>query len=175
MSNPRVAHNVELDILADLTLELREEKVSYSHICTLVHTPYLYIYSHSILPIYSGFIDRIVIDTRPIKRHCIFLHLCLPLLLPSLPVFSSSLHLCKFVDTAESAHMMELANRMHKLISYLIGQFHRLSALLSFNYVQRAVLSLYLLSPCLLLLLFSLFLLSLSLSLPFPIVVWLKS
>ena len=74
---------------------------------------------------------------RPIKRHRIFLHLCLSLLLPSLPVFSSSLHLCKSVDTAkiqESAHMMELANQIHELISYLIGQFHRLSTLLSFNY-----------------------------------------
>ena len=34
---------------------------------------------------------------------------------------------------------MELANQIHELILYLIGQFHHLSALLSFNYVQRAV------------------------------------
>ena len=60
VSNSRVAYHVELDILVDLTLELRQEHeakgelLSYAHWYTL-HSPYLYYiivnYSHSILPI----------------------------------------------------------------------------------------------------------------------------
>ena len=81
-----------------------KQKVSYSHICTLVHSPYLYYIID--IPFYqynSGFILLRLLIGQPSYmqgqyKGTAFFSIFDSLLLPSLPVFSSSLHLYKSID-----------------------------------------------------------------------------
>ena len=64
MFNPRVVYNVELDILADLTLELREDPEPKGELfsCTqpLIVPTCICNYSDSILSIHTEVVDRTV-------------------------------------------------------------------------------------------------------------------